>query len=432
MVYQAVQSSWTRLSKIYQYSNSKCPALLRLGISSNVSISVPGIVRYCQRVWSIETPSTCGIPRPPHTIDSFNLHLALPQLRLDDFLLTSSPIRRQQYQLLSPAMRIRLTHTLYWPFFLCRSPQAPSICSPRQFSSSRLLPAMATSKSREAMLMFDFDGTITVKDTIGVLAAGAIDWQRTKRGREYSATWDAVVQAYLDDLKRFQASYDPPEYQRKSLAREMQYLNAVKPVEHASLARVAESLVFEGLEERDLMDIGVAARKSERVTVRNGFADLLNMARERGWPVGILSVNWSSSFIRGVLRDLDPDRTIRIYANEIAADGKIQGPQTYEDRGRGPLVDAAGKLDFCKDGDYIYFGDSATDLACLVEHKGVVICDDPSTSSLMATLSRLEDAVTPQHVKDPAVDFQGVDSEFLFWARDFREVIDSGALEQAT
>jgi len=280
--------------------------------------------------------------------------------------------------------------------------------------------------------MFDFDGTITVKDTIGVLAAGAVDWQRTKRGREYSATWDGVVQAYLDDLKRFQASYDPPESQRKSFAREMEYLEAVRPVEHASLARVAESLVFEGLEERDLLEIGAAARESGRVTVRNGFADLLNLARERDWPVGILSVNWSSSFIRGMLRDLDPDRTIRLYANEIAANGKIQGPQAYEDQGRGPLVDAAGKRTLCNDGHYIYFGDSATDLACLVEHKGIVICDDPSSSSLMATLSRLEDAVTPQHVKDAAVDFQGADAEFLFWARDFREVIDSGALEQAT
>ncbi|KAK4131738.1 hypothetical protein BT67DRAFT_427122 [Trichocladium antarcticum] len=69
----------------------------------------------------------------------------------------------------------------------------------------------------------------------------------------------------------------------------------------------------------------------------------------------------------------------------------------------------------------VYFGDSTTDLACLVEADlGVVMADD-GESKLLKTLRRV--GLEVPHVG------QWEDGRRLVWARDFDEVLGSRVME---
>jgi soluble P-type ATPase len=115
--------------------------------------------------------------------------------------------------------------------------------------------------------------------------------------------------------------------------------------------------------------------------------------------------------------------TLDIIANEPVLDGTITGPEFFNGR----MTNAREKKEALKhlikekDGKVVYFGDSTTDMECLLA-GGVVISDDEE-SSLLKTLKRI--GVNVPHV--------GENSERdgkVKWARDFREVLDSGLLNE--
>ena len=112
-------------------------------------------------------------------------------------------------------------------------------------------------------------------------------------------------------------------------------------------------------------------------------------------------------------------------SNSIAwPGGRIQGPSGTE-----PLVTAGDKLRAMesltarlKEEKVVYFGDSTTDLACLVgADLGVVMADD-AESKLLRTLKRI--GLDVLHVGEP-----WVEGRKLVWARDFDEVLQSGVME---
>lgn len=266
-------------------------------------------------------------------------------------------------------------------------------------------------------LIFDFDGTITQKDTIGELARVGIEFQRKRHGHHLQATWDQVVREYLDDYQAHKDGYEPSESVRDSLEHEFRFLSGSKKVEEASLARVDKSGVFRGLTTEDLAQAGVDAVKEGRVKLRDGFEELLELAESRGWTAGVISVNWSRSFIQGALLPHKLD----IIANEISTHGEIYGPEILgrkitnggEKRRalRSLVPDANEKV--------LYFGDSTTDMECLVE--GGVVISDHDDSSLLRTLRRV--GVSVPHVSGRDKD------DRVAWARNFREVMQSTVLD---
>ncbi|KAK3191543.1 hypothetical protein K4F52_002358 [Lecanicillium sp. MT-2017a] len=265
-------------------------------------------------------------------------------------------------------------------------------------------------------LIFDFDGTITKKDTIGTLAQAGIDAQRARNGSNLQQTWDKVVEAYMADYNAYKANYSPVEERRTSLSEEITYLSGLKSAEEASLDRVSRSGIFAGLQEGDFELFGRDAIRNGAVELRSGFSEILQLAQQKGWPVSVLSVNWSHSFISGVLGQLQ--QHIKVVANRIDESGTIHGPQKL---GGNRLTCSTDKLRALKEissEGCVYFGDSTTDLECLVHHNGVVIASGEETS-LMKTLQRIN--VPPIHASKR-------EKENLVWAATFDEVIGCGIL----
>lgn len=266
-------------------------------------------------------------------------------------------------------------------------------------------------------LIFDFDGTITKQDTIGELARSAIEIQKSIHGHDLSDSWDQVVKSYVEDYQNYKDGHPSQEHARTCVDDEMRFLSGMKDVEETSLGRVADAKIFKGLDDETLARAGREAVRQGRVHIRDGFDGLLRLAKERGWKVGVVSVNWSRAFIRGALTPHD----IYVVANEPASDGGITGPPELPG---GRMTNAREKHKavehLVKDGKEktLYFGDSTTDMECLLD-GGVVMSDD-GESSLLKTLRRV--GVEVPHVKERKAK--------VTWARDFQEVLDSGILDE--
>ncbi|RDA93088.1 hypothetical protein CP533_4117, partial [Ophiocordyceps camponoti-saundersi (nom. inval.)] len=187
-------------------------------------------------------------------------------------------------------------------------------------------------------LIFDFDGTITVQDTIGELAASAVAWQQQRLGCNLQGAWDEAVRAYGSDLAA--AAEKTHGSERRTVEDEIRFLAETRAVEEASLERVERTGIFAGLGLRDLFQMGASAVREGRVKIRAGFGALTELAARRGWRTSVLSAHWSRAFVEGALS---------------------AAPTT------------------------VYFGDSMTDFECLIKEAGgadygvVMVRDDDSS-----------------------------------------------------
>lgn len=277
-------------------------------------------------------------------------------------------------------------------------------------------------------LVFDFDGTIAAHDTLGALVHGASKHQVNNRGVSDDPWphWEEIERLYFADYEAHKASYTPPAEERLSLDAERTFLASMGPVEEASIQRVHQLGVFQELDQDTLRKLGRDAARNGDVVLRAGFWDLLALAESRGWDVSVLSINWSRSFVDGVL----DGRISNIVANEISArDGTIGGPA----EGFARMTCAGDKLKALrslvlrdqgvgeKDETVVYFGDSTTDLECLLVGRGVVMVAGEDASSLLKTLGRIGWNV--QHAS--AV---GRNTPRLCWAADFAEILSGNVL----
>ncbi|KAF9869442.1 upf0655 protein [Colletotrichum karsti] len=280
--------------------------------------------------------------------------------------------------------------------------------------------------SRRALnLVLDFDGTITTKDTIDTIAEIGLNFQK-KRGSDLSAAWQQILKDYGKDHADHVAGYKPPANSRLALSDELAYLRGLKEVELRSVRRVEDSGIFQGISRDDLLKAGNAAREEGRVKLRDGFVELMSTARQNGWCVSVVSVNWSRSFIQGVLSAYGFD----VVANELEMDGSLSGPDvlgppsrdtiltTCEDKLRALRALAVRQGADSAEG-LVYFGDSTSDLECLLVARGVVVSTN-TESSLIKTLSRVGCDVRR------ALGHPG--SSKLVWASTFSEVLQSGFL----
>ncbi|KAI8957236.1 HAD-like domain-containing protein [Daldinia sp. FL1419] len=278
-------------------------------------------------------------------------------------------------------------------------------------------------------IFLDFDGTITVKDTVGELANFALR-VRADEGQDLQKEWDHVVSAYVDDHSAHVDGYYPPSHARSLPAQEVQFLRHMKNVETRSLGRINDCRLFRGISPAAFREAGRDLVKKGTITLRPGFSRFVQKRLEEGWRVWVLSVNWSSAFIEGACGELSG---VKVIANDVREDGSIAGPPILNpggaDGGSGGeprnLTNSHDKLDAMRavleaEGltgkPSVYFGDSTTDLECLLAVDRGFVVSDKEDSSLLKTLRRIGKEVP--HVRD-----QGTTSS-LSWTSDYEDIPD--------
>jgi len=316
------------------------------------------------------------------------------------------------------------------------------------YASSELMrrllsrPTMTPSSQHGPVhLIFDWDGTLTQKDTLNLVAD--IGYKRQNWSEHGSMAienehvehslppWSAFGKAYMEDFANHEASYKPRRENRTALEQERYWLKSLEEVEVQSAKRVQEAGLFRGVTRTDISEAASNAVKDGKLQLRHGWSELFSRyipwSSQTSTPnqISILSVNWSAHFIRSAMlaaarspqsglsmadqarvEDYVENHMI-IHANEIYENEKPDGSKGQLIRGLGQDVRISadklsrlptrciknldtGSEDLHTDGEalVVYFGDSTTDLECLLA-ADVGFCVAESASELAETTQRL-------------------------------------------
>lgn len=249
------------------------------------------------------------------------------------------------------------------------------------------------SHSKPIHLVLDYDGTLTVKDTMAVLEGLA--------NEHSSMTWEEIVRAYMHDYEEYKNTPFPwKDYGREEYSR---WLASRKWVEERSAQRVQDSRFLQGATKDKVRDTAKTAVEQGTVQLRDAWLRLFDWSLVGGASrsISILSVNWSESLIReAILQSAQslkeyPRRNslcgyvqhMKISANEIQdleAPGGSSG-RVIRENGRDirtsddKLLYLPGRRHGSNEGPFvIYAGDSSTDFDCLcAADLGVWLCDVP-------------------------------------------------------
>ncbi|KAI0161699.1 hypothetical protein GGR52DRAFT_585959 [Hypoxylon sp. FL1284] len=285
-------------------------------------------------------------------------------------------------------------------------------------------------------IFLDFDGTITAEDTVGELANFALG-VRAAEGQDLGPAWAGVAAAYVGDRAAHVDAYRPRAADRSRPEQEVDFLRRLKDLETRSLARVADLGLFRGLGTPALRDAGRDRVRAGAVRLRPGFRRFAQARRAQGWRVWVLSVNWSAAFIEGACCAGDGDGDgqpldggLRVIANEVRDDGSVAGPAVLNPDASAAaeprnLTNSLDKLDAMRavlaaEGlagmPSVYFGDSTTDLECLLAADRGFVVADKDDSSLLRTLRRIGKDVP--HVRDRGP------AHTLAWTSDYENFLD--------
>lgn len=289
---------------------------------------------------------------------------------------------------------------------------------------------MAASPSPTGFIL-DFDGTITTQDTISTLAKFGLAYQKSK-GLDLTSTWDEILQSYGEDYSAHTSNYKPAKEERETLAAEIAYYRSLREVELRSFDRVSKSGIFKGIRRGDWLAFGREAVASGEVRVREGFGAFVDEINKSRGTWDVVSVNFSSHFIRGVISVIarPGNEEVEILANAPDQAGTLLGSD-----GKAPMTSSDAKLLSMQDllqswrdksqtkGGHpkvVYIGDSGTDIECLTADGtvGIVMSDD-GKSSLIETLKRI--GVNVIHIEE----YQERSSKPVYWVRDFAEIARS-------
>lgn len=274
-----------------------------------------------------------------------------------------------------------------------------------------------TPHNARVMLLMDWDSTLTKKDTMSNLAAvaqGAL--LRTEATPPW---WQTLVDAYVSDFEAHKATARAsiqcctPKEERDisqtklALKEERAWLASLSNVERRSFDRAKATGKFDKVN-RELLENGVESLiGTRRVDLRDGWQDLLVLDQVM---IAVISVNWSTSFIRACLRHKSKEvagselvtRAIdqmNIVANEIFnqfALPDMVGIHTSRDKLETSKALTAHHTEAIQ---IVYIGDSVTDLDCLVEADvGICVRDETMSSGqreLAETLQRVGIDVCP-------------------------------------
>ncbi|KAK2626514.1 hypothetical protein QTJ16_003689 [Diplocarpon rosae] len=282
--------------------------------------------------------------------------------------------------------------------------------------------------SQSLAFIVDFDGTITTKDTISALADFGIAFQKSK-GVELTEAWQDAVARYGEDYSRHIKSYKPITEERKTLVEVVAHLRSLKNIELSSFGRVGACRIFKAIGNDDWRRFGRGAVARSEVEVTDGFRGFVAQVHRSGGLLGIVSVNFSREFIRGVLEASAESNMVEILANQPDEKGTLLGPKgTVLATSDAKLAAMKQLLHAWKEGSnreepsfkVVYVGDSAVDIECLTakEVLGIVISAD-GKSGLMDTLRRININIT--HISKYGEGW----SSSVYWARDFKELCEA-------
>jgi 2-hydroxy-3-keto-5-methylthiopentenyl-1-phosphate phosphatase len=256
-------------------------------------------------------------------------------------------------------------------------------------------------ETRRIRIVLDWDGTITKCDTLHIVAA--IGYKRNRHLK--LIPWDQIVQAYISDYSLYEDSYHPARPDRKTIAQESAWLASLNDVEQRSVKRVQDAGVFTDVTEQDICVGAEHAIWSHEIQLRDGWKDILSIVGHTGnnvanpSPISIISVNWSSAFIRACLSAAlgeSPSMkgttdSIPIFSNHLHfepsdGDSEVSSIRTSADK-----LDTFKKLRDSGNCPVFYVGDSVTDFDCLVAADvGICMRDEPMGSGQAQLKESLE------------------------------------------
>ncbi|KAF3041423.1 hypothetical protein E8E11_004827 [Didymella keratinophila] len=276
--------------------------------------------------------------------------------------------------------------------------------------------------------ILDWDGTMTRRDTLNALVSIAAS---AKPDSPVLEDWKRVSEAYMTDYTEALEKLAPGGRLPMTVEEERRLLRSLRSVEQASLHRVSASGIFAGLTQKLLEEGASNAINSNKVEIRNGFAEFLESKQASHHnTLDILSVNWSRHFISSCLKAAGaPIDKSSIYANEldgIDSNHVSQGTISPEGDLEMTIISSGDKLEYfthMKEQDKkptIYVGDSWTDIECLLEADlGICIRDEPIGSSQKKVAERLEDlGIHCPHLSS----WRQADKWQVVWAKDFADV----------
>lgn len=303
--------------------------------------------------------------------------------------------------------------------------------------------------------MLDFDGTITMKDTMSILArAPAYRDLRLHGANDRGSTerqWSSFGKAYMEDYRAHTAVYTPKAENRGRVQGVRDWLASLEGVEEGSAKRVEQSEFFRGVIAQDVHKAAVNALENKELQLRHGCRELMqrvlfNASQRTSNGLTIISVNWSRKFIKSAIwpetqgadntRDCDAPTTISneidILANELEGLGNPAGSSGRFCAGQSEVVRTSADKWHHMDNIsvpeirgppplLVFIGDSPTDFECVLDADvGICMRDQPmgsGQSELAALFQRM--GVPVLHVSESCAD---VDGKSLWWARDFAEI----------
>jgi len=157
-------------------------------------------------------------------------------------------------------------------------------------------------KSRRLHFILDFDGTITLEDTTTILAEAARD-RITRNSAEkwnHCKLWETCCKQYFSEVENY-PNIKALKEKRTTIDEEIHYQRSLRVIEEASVARVGQAGIFKGVAAWAWREAGWQKCQSSRVKIRSGFRVLVERVQSQGGRLGVVSVNWSQDFLRGVL-----------------------------------------------------------------------------------------------------------------------------------
>lgn len=328
---------------------------------------------------------------------------------------------------------------------------------------------MSEKPTRPVHFIIDWDGTLTKKDTLHLVAKVAYDkhflplHDRNEHTYQPPATsWGEVGRKYMARYNEHKDQYRPSTNDRTTLAEERKWLASLKEIERFGAQTAEQTGLFSRVTRRGVESGGSDALFTKQLELRQGWDEVIRQGMNKsGNKVSILSVNWSAKFIRAALqagvkelaatsRQFDRPGLMRFVRDELVIDanevqglddadgssGRLERPQpeldvrTSADKLLRMPSRCKTKLDIAEDravDDYahlvVYIGDSETDLECLLAADvGICIQDKfmgSGQAALASTFERLDVPISP--VQNWTLDQIG--RTCVWSARDFTEIL---------
>jgi hypothetical protein len=142
-------------------------------------------------------------------------------------------------------------------------------------------------------IFVDWDETVTSHDTLSLVAPPDSSEPGSPPPFSFFSKY------YMEIMDEHEKAFGP----RETLERQLEYLDSLGSVEKASVSKVEEYGLFKGVKEADIRERG------KQVKFRDGWKNFTDEAtrQEHVWLMGVLSVNWSKSFIVSALRMVHDD-----------------------------------------------------------------------------------------------------------------------------